>query len=183
MRVLIDIDGVCADFVSSFTEVAKNLGLIEKSYTTDTQKNWEFPFDVNPCWDKLKGTHNFWMTLKPLIASWEIKALNSAINQHEVYFVTTRPRTKGMSADDQTRFWLESIGVNSFRANVIATRLGSKGKLAQALDLEIAIDDALPNLENLRAAEIKAVSRRWTYNKGWDPSVPCLGDFVSKYLE
>ena len=104
--------------------------------------------------------------------------LNGMIGEHDVYFITTRVRTLGLSAETQTRYWLESIGLHiSKRAGVIATRAGTKGQLARGLDLDVALDDSPDNLWEYADAGLFSVARAWRYNWPWTPDVTNLHAF------
>lgn len=180
-RVMLDVDGVISDFVGGMTTLAYQEGLTDAlPYSTREQESWDFQFNTSKCWDILKSKHNFWMTLQPLVTEAEIAAINEAINKHDIYFVTTRPSTKGFSAETQSRLWLESIGVNIPRkSHVIATRSGSKGKICNALDLTIALDDYVKNLADLQANGVTAYALYQKYNAEWKPSVPTVADFLA----
>ena len=167
MRLLIDVDGVLAEFTYGFTKLATELGLVEKPWRCHTQKTWAFDFDVDAVWEELKRRYNWWMTLEPLVDVVEIAVLNELIKAHDVYFVTSRPRTQGLSAEKQTEYWLAGIGIHTAGASVIATKTGTKGALAKALDINLGWDDHLGNLEDLTRADILAVSRPWRYNEAW----------------
>ena len=180
-RAMLDCDGVISDFVAAMTTLAFQEGLTDSlPYSTPQQEKWDFSFNTSKCWDILKSRHNFWMTLQPLVTEEEITAINEAIAKHDIYFVTTRPSTKGFSAETQTRLWLESIGVNIPRkSHVIATRSGSKGKVCNALDLTVALDDYISNLADLQANGVTAYALYQKYNAGWTPSVPTVADFLA----
>jgi len=169
VRVAIDVDGVLAEFTLSFTTLATNMGLCEAPRFCKDQQTWEFEFDVDPVWNVWKGLWNKWMTLDPLIYPWDILKLNDAIRDHDVYFITTRPGTRGLTADRQTEYWLAGLGINTMMSRVIATKAGSKGRLMEALDIEIAIDDS-PNYLNeivLDTSSTQVVVREWPYNLEW----------------
>ena len=178
MRVGIDVDGVVADFVLSFTSLAKEMGLVKEVYPTAQQKDWSFPFDTNPVWERVKASYNWWMTLQPLVSLTEIAHLNAALMAHDIYFVTSRPRTLGLSAERQTACWLEGIGVSVVMATVIATKTGTKGALMKSLDIDVAIDDYILNLEDIDQHGIKAFARSWSYNEGWPVRVGDLSTLL-----
>lgn len=184
MRVLIDIDGVLADFCLSYTSVARSLGLSEGAWSTSEQKTWYIEvFDNKVVWDSIKNSWNWWMGLNPLIDDTEVVLLNDVIQTHNIYFVTNRPSTKGLSAEAQSRAWLSSLGVMVDHASVIATKSGTKGKLAKALDIDIAIDDRPENITEMSAENIKCVVRAWQYNKGLPHKrVQTLKQFIDRYL-
>ena len=180
MRIALDVDGVLADFIWSFTQVATELGVMTGRFRTSDQQEWSFPCDVNSVWEEVKGRWNWWMTLEPIATTDEISALNKAIGEHDVYFITSRPRTRGLSAERQTHHWLTSIGLQAAHASVIATRAGSKGALCKALDIEAVLEDCPANLEDLWHHDITAYARRQQYNRNWELNVGTITEFLEE---
>ena len=60
----------------------------------------------------------------------------------EVFFITQRPRSEGLSVQRQTQQWLLAQG---FECPSVLTLRGSRGKAAHALDLDFLIDDLARN--------------------------------------
>lgn len=104
--------------------------------------------------------------MKPMISREEIALLNDAIHHNDIYFITARVRTKGFSAEHQTRLWLSSIGVAVDNASVIATQFGKKGKLADAMDLDVFLEDNPDNALDIIDHGVDCWIRRWQYNDG-----------------
>ena len=162
MRVGLDVDGVVASFGESFTALAEQMGLKGAYFTPqEEQEKWSFPFHVDPVWAVIGQSMNWWMTLRPLVDEEEVRALNRLIRDNSVYFITNRGRIAGLPVEDQTRLWLQSIGVHA--EHVIATN--RKGPLCGALDLEWFIEDKVENLEDIQAHGVTAIARRWKYNE------------------
>lgn len=184
MRVALDCDGVLADFVGSFTSLAVDMDIPGAQVITgEDQPSWDFDFDTNPVWECVRQSWNWWMGLAPLVTEGEVDLLNEVIAKHEVYFITSRVRGRGLSVEWQTLHWLEGIGVSvGRRAHVIATRAKTKGPLAEALDISIALDDSPKCLESYRRHGITAVARRWPYNKDWEPYVKSVRNFLWQYV-
>lgn len=181
MRIAIDLDGVIADFIWSFSAVAAELGLIPERYRTSVQQSWTLPFNHNPVWKIVKSRWNWWMTLEPIATHVEIAAMNKAIGEHDVYFITSRPRGRGLSAELQARYWLAGIGVDVDGASVIATKTGTKGALCQALDIEAMLEDCPDNLEDLWRHGISTYARRQPYNADWKgSSVGSITEFLEE---
>lgn len=179
MRIALDVDGVIADFIWGFTQVATELGVMTGRFRTSDQQEWNFPCDMNAVWEEVKGRWNWWMTLEPITTADEITALNKAIGEHDVYFITSRPRTRGLSAERQTHHWLTSIGLHAAHATVIATKAGSKGVLCKALDIEVVLEDCPANLEDLWRHGVGAYARAQPYNRDWS----CRVENVREFLE
>lgn len=179
---MIDIDGCLAEFTEKFSEEAVILGVIDKPFTQGDQTQWAYRFNDVDVWAKVRSTYNWWMTLNPIVSQDEINLLNDTIRSHQVYFITARPKTKGLSADMQTRYWLSSIGVQVDHAQVIATQSGKKGILCKALDLDVALDDKPSEVQDIRKYGVYCYTRRWPYNNSSEnaPHVDSLSEFLEK---
>lgn len=182
MKVLLDVDGVFSDFTMAFTKVAQELGLVSEPWPTANQETWKFDFRVDPVWAVVDRSMNWWTTLCPLIGHDEIETVNAMMWEHQTFFVTNRQSPKvGANVEDQTRFWLESIGIKlpawSF---VIAT--DDKARVAKELKIDLALDDKVANLEVLKDAGVTAVARGWQYNQEWEPRVSSLTEFCERFV-
>ncbi len=184
MRIGVDIDGVCADFIQAYTKIGKHIGVFDTAFPTAEQITWKFKDKeaADATWKALKAVPNWWMTLSCLLFPEEIERLNRTIRKHDVYFITARIRTVGFSAEKQSELWLQSMGINSHHASVIATQAKTKGLLCNALDITHMIEDNADNLTNLRLSGVHAVCRDWPYNQDWDGErVKNLGTFLKRY--
>lgn len=180
MRALIDIDGVLAEFTYPFLRVAKELGIVRWAHGTAEQSSWAFDFRVAPVWDTIDWTYNWWMTLPPLVSEDEVAQLNRLSKITGVYYITNRHSTAGLSAEEQSYHWLRSIGIDVVSWQVIATK--DKAATAADLDIDVALDDKVENLQALKNAGVAAVARRWKYNREWSPAVGSLAEFMEGYL-
>lgn len=188
-RLLIDLDGVIANFTQAYCNAAIINNLPgARSFRQDEILSWDWVQEQlgwtraqeDELWRWIRNQQNWWMSMEPLVSESEIEQLNYAIRDHDIYFVTARPRTRGLTAETQSRYWLEGIGVHAAQASVIASR--TKGQVAAGLDIEVALDDSLKNLQDLQQHGILAVARHWEYNKEWPgPAVLNLGSFLRKY--
>lgn len=143
MRISLDVDGVMADFVYSFT---KELNIIDPTvgvYHTHQQVEWWFDTakeNYNDTWSYIKNSFNWWMTVPPLASQEDVDAINQLAEKDEVFFITSRTNGKqGLSAQEQTKYWLEGIGIH--RPFVIATRGSKKAQLLDSLDIDYHLDD------------------------------------------
>jgi len=133
LRVGFDMDGVLADFRSAFARVAEDAGLAPETSGPDMRQAWEY----------VKRTPNWWTTLQPYEAD-QIARLYELTRRlrWEVVFMTKRPTTLGDTIQAQTQWWLEQYG---FYYPAVVTVPGSRGELANAVRLDIAVDDQLLN--------------------------------------
>jgi hypothetical protein len=94
-------------------------------------------------WDAVKGITNFWETLdetEPGIVSR--LATTSRARRWEVMFLTSRPQSAGDIVQVQSQRWLERFGFPLPALYVVST---SRGRIAQALELDVVVDDRPEN--------------------------------------
>ena len=104
-------------------------------------------------WEHVRKIENFWTTLpelEPGIISRIAKA--AAERQWEIIFLTTRPSTAGELTQLQSQRWLNAHG---FRFPSVMVVQRSRGKIADALQLDAFVDDRPENCLDI-AVESKA---------------------------
>lgn len=189
-RLGIDMDGVMADFISSFSALAYRLGYVRTVVSPEQCESYDW-FDQlmtkeqsDLVWNVLQETPNWWMTLRPLVSPSEVNILNDAMRRGVpvVFLTARRGRTTGLSTVQQTEAWLRGIGIDTGKVeNIIASR--KKGNICAGLDLDAFLDDKPDNLAEIEknGAGCLAVSRRWPYNKEWGRHVFGVGEFIQEY--
>jgi len=104
-------------------------------------------------WGHVKKIENFWTTLpemEPGIISRIAKT--AAKRQWEIIFLTTRPSTAGELTQLQSQRWLDAHG---FRYPSVMVVKRSRGRIADALQLDAFVDDRPENCLDI-AVESKA---------------------------
>jgi hypothetical protein len=94
-------------------------------------------------WRHVESIEDFWLTLDE-IEPGSVAALAklAAERRWEIIFLTRRPQTAGRTAQIQTQRWLETKG---FPLPSVFVVHGSRGRIADALGLDIVIDDRPEN--------------------------------------
>ena len=106
-------------------------------------------------WNRVADTRNFWEGLLEHEPG-TVRHLQKLAHDRrwDVLFVTQRPSTTGRTVQLQTQHWLRRHG---FDCPSVYTTLGSRGKIAAALTLDVHVDDRLNN-----AMDIATESKAWS---------------------
>jgi hypothetical protein len=145
LRIGFDIDGVIADFRTAFRSTA---GQCLRRDIPDAPAGADgrdalAPADIERVWQFIARESNWWMHVQAFEPA-ELARLYSLARaaRWEVFFLTKRPRSGGDSVQFQTQWWLEQHG---FYLPSVITVPGSRGELANALRLDLVIDDQFVN--------------------------------------
>jgi hypothetical protein len=114
------------------------------------------PADAKRVWKVIADTPNWWLGLAPFEPA-QIARLYQLARRHrwEVSFLTSRIPTSGDSVQFQSQTWLEAYG---YYMPAVVTVPGSRGEVANALRLDLVVDDQLLNcLEVVGASQTKAI--------------------------
>ena len=162
MRIAFDLDGVLADLHTPFVRTALRLfpeleaATVESGDPAGTSAE-EPDDDVPPVlpglnltrrqsdavWRHLAATENFWETLDEL-ESGAIARLAERADARgwEVLFITSRPRSTGRTVQRQSQRWLQERGFPMPSVYVVH---GSRGRIADALAIDVVVDDRADN--------------------------------------
>jgi hypothetical protein len=101
------------------------------------------PRQTDAIWRRLSSTPGFWESLEE-IESGAVARLADLVEEHrwEVLFITSRPPSAGHTVQRQTQRWLERHG---FPLPSVFVVHGSRGRIAEALELDVVIDDRPEN--------------------------------------
>ena len=158
IRFGIDLDGVLGDFTSEVVAVANSLwpGKMPPGYKPD---NWDYQGvltkeEWNQVWGVLIDTENLWLKEEELSGARELQQFLKEYPFSEVYFVTARAETKGMSVLMQSTRWLEERGLwpRWDRSFVIPVKhANEKIKILNDLMIPFFLDDHAPTIQALQA--------------------------------
>jgi len=167
LRLGFDIDGVLANFRSAFRDAAVRIvhGDVEEFDAVESPAS-ESPIeanDVKRVWDHIAKTPNWWMEIDAYEPE-QIARLYSLTRAAawEVFFLTKRPPSAGDSVQFQTQWWIERFG---FYLPAVLTVPGSRGDIANALRLDLLVDDQLINcVEVVSASPTRAILMQRTHD-------------------
>jgi hypothetical protein len=94
-------------------------------------------------WEHLESVENFWETLgehEP--GAIKRLAALAAERRWEIIFVTSRPHSAGLTVQRQSQRWLQRLGFDMPSCFVVH---GSRGRIAEALRLDVVVDDRPEN--------------------------------------
>jgi len=159
LRIGFDVDGVLADFRAAFRATAARITRVDEAESDDGTSGSEGGLsadDVKRVWNHIAKTSNWWMDIEPYEPAQiaRLYALTRAA-AWEVVFLTKRPPSAGDSVQFQTQWWIERCG---FYLPSVLTVPGSRGDVANALRLDLVLDDQLINcVEVVSASPTKAI--------------------------
>ena len=159
LRIGFDLDGVVADFRAAFLDMAVNLlgpGVIRSPASPMPDLDGVSEADAKRIWKVIIETPNWWLGLAPYEPAQIARLYQLARRfRWEVSFLTSRIPTAGDSVQFQSQAWLEAQG---FYMPAVVTVPGSRGEIANALRLDVIIDDQFLNcLEVIGASQAKAL--------------------------
>jgi hypothetical protein len=166
MRIAFDLDGVLADLHGQFVQTALRLypDLDVKAILSaevaaspppdeeepDSEEGTQPPANVvltkrqlDAVWKVLTTTPDFWEQLQEIEQGAIARIAQLAEERRwEVLFITSRPRTQGRTVQRQSQRWLQGLGFDMPSLYVVH---GSRGRVADALNLDVVIDDRADN--------------------------------------
>jgi hypothetical protein len=187
MRISVDIDGVLANFVHKVREIADLPGDYEPP-------DWDFS-DVldkdglKKVFAVVRETHNFWRNMPVYQENlYFLRDFLCRENGHEVYFVTSRAITKGLSVSKQTEEWLYHNRIRpylNFQSIIAVDNAAKKREIIEALNIEVSVDDYGPTIEQcstLPNHRAYLLDRPWNRDKDYGTRIYNLEQFFNLAL-
>ena len=193
MRIAFDMDGVLADLHQPFVQaalklypqldasaiVAADIGASPPDDAADDQKPHAAPSAAptgvalsgrqsDAVWKHLSSIENFWETLTE-IDDGAIRRLAALADERrwEVIFITSRPTSSGLTVQRQSQRWLQHMG---FPMPSVFVVHGSRGRIAEALRLDIVVDDRPDNCLDVVLESKAGAILVWRGAEGMMPS-------------
>jgi 5'(3')-deoxyribonucleotidase len=158
-------DGVIANFSGKFVELANRrfgTDFIELDQTDWDFKPWFSKAQVDEVWAlDINKEKNFWLTLKPLPGTSELK---SAVDRAELFFITSRTTTAGMSPREQTCWWLRNHFYITYPNVIVVENPSQKIPILKALEVPCMIDDKGSTIRQVHNAGLRSYAKLSPYN-------------------
>lgn len=160
LRVAFDMDGTVADMYAVLRKVSEEIFAAPRGKRTaagDADAPNESSAIPGPSvdelhltaaqqrrlWEHVGGIEDFWTTLPELEPGIIARIADTARRRRwDVLFITTRPPSAGDTTQVQTQRWLDAHGFHLPSVFVVPR---SRGKLADALQLDAVVDDRPEN--------------------------------------
>lgn len=128
-------------------------------------------------WQRVGRIESFWETLSEIEPGTVARLAALMVDRRwEVIFLTQRPETAGATAQIQTQRWLERHG---FPLPSVYVVRGSRGRIAEALELDLVIDDRAENCLDVAVESHARAVLVWRGRTGpISPNVTQLGIVV-----
>jgi hypothetical protein len=159
INIGIDLDGVCANFGLVYSAIAnKIIGPqcpIINNETEILYWEWEKWYPITKendemIWSYIRNSENFWTSVPVLNKDnfiYMTKKLQNIPNVN-IYFITTRIETRGLTMRNQSVLWLTQHGWRT--PQVIGVK--TKGTISAILKLDYFIDDKSQNVFDVKTA-------------------------------
>lgn len=164
MRVGLDLDGVVADYHSFFIQkVNKRYGLDLK---LEDWTDYEFSksgIPTNELWSIIKShaKNSGFRYLNPVYGARKgVRELRE--RGHSIHIITHRFKESRLD----TLAWLDQYNIE-FESLSFTNEKGEKGRLAQILGIDIAIEDSTPKAQDFGNYGIKTLLLTRPWNKSW----------------
>ena len=161
--IMIDLDGVLADFTEGFTRIANKLWghpiVLQKD-----QIEWRMPFCTNHqqdiVWEEIRTDPRWWVMLNRMVALSTMFRIEALQRMHEILFVTSRV-SNASPPGEQSRRWLRMHGVPN--ASVIVS--SEKGAVARAVGATHSLEDRLENALDIAGTQPNTYLINRPYNQ------------------
>ena len=143
MKIGIDVDDVCSNFQKRFVALLNEMYGRPSLDTAPIDWDWSncnvTKSEMKEAWVKAAGTHNLWAKLErlPSFDAETVHLLYVTSQRHDVFFVTNRFDTPGVSAMKQTKYWFYH-NAYILAPNVLLAK--DKGPMASVLQLDAFIE-------------------------------------------
>lgn len=188
-KIGFDVDEVLADFIGAHRAVCVEMFGKPEDPKLEPE-DWAMSNygltkkEMSATWEKLRGTRDFWLDhVEPLDLRLK-EIMQQAEKEFEIYYITARTATKGMTAQQQTSQWLKQH-LGAYEPIVLAVDDGhEKLNLVGALKLKAFIDDKWETAKAIGyASSAKSFLMDRVYNRNVIPYYTIRVHTVEEYLD
>lgn len=185
--VVLDVDGVLADFVLAFTRMG-NIRFGTPVYSNGRQRDWRrfeglTPAQIDALWDSVRSDNLFWESLPELVTPGDKQALRVLSDSgFSLLYLTLRP---GVEPALQTRHWLLDHDFPAWdQVAVTDDKVAFLREFVKEPDVAVGIlEDRPGELARMTDAGLPVTARDWPYNRGLSvPRVYSVAEFADKVL-
>lgn len=188
MKIGFDVDGVLADFIRGFGDVARGLYGSMRVPEDFIPTDWNFgnlltKDELDTTWKAVAGIENFWEGLQFLPSAVVLRAFAQKTS-HDVWFVTSRVQGAGNTIALQTQHWMRNLGVDPYwyRGIITVDRSDAKIPIIQNVGITAFIDDYGPTVEALDQVQGVAgylLDQPWNQDAKVKNRVKTLEDYIA----
>ena len=171
-RIAVDCDGVLANFIRAFVELFNRLhpgrNITEEAWTSWGGGGQFTKAEESAMWRVIQQTENFWLGVDAYsdcvgdLAQWLMTQ-----RDQDVWIMTSRANSAGMTTTKQTQIWLDACGVrpiHNYLGVITVPNSDDKVDICSRLDIDWMIDDKTETIESMdRFPYLHAalLDRRW----------------------
>lgn len=172
-KIGFDVDEVLSDFIKAHRAIC--VKMFGKPEDPDLEPHdWAMSNyglsskEMGAVWVRLHGTRDFWLDHVEPLGPGLKGTMQRADREFEIYYITARAQTKGMTVQQQTSRWLKQhLGV--YEPIVLAVTGGAeKYPIITALGLKAFIDD---KLETAMEVGARTAAKSFLMNREYNTSV------------
>lgn len=187
-KIAIDCDGVLANFTEAYASMANKFwpgtfehGFVPSNWNMDDRLTAEQDERV---WTAIKETPNFWLTLNAY--SENVGYLASFLvgsKDNDLWIVTSRVQTAGMTVAKQTSKWISSCGImaiHNYLGIFPVENSNYKHKIYDYSDIEYSVDDKKETVElcdKVQGHKAFLLDRPWNQDASVKRRIKSLKEF------
>lgn len=193
-KIAVDCDGVLADFNEAYISLLRKL-YPEVHIPEDFKpSSWDYPINelgltkeqYKASWKALHDTPNFWLTLRPMSGVGALATFLATHANEDIWIVTARCGSEGMTVAIQTQMWLNSCGIFShlnYLGVITGANSDEKILIYKAMGMQYSIDDKAETVEQcdtLAGHKAYLLDQPWNQDAKVERRVKSVQEFLDE---